>query len=107
MTTDAPETVPVRRVAMTVTGYLRHGHPAGGFYDMQTAADGGMGYSIPESEVDEASVKDAPPEILSADDWNEIGAHVTARYGSEAGGRLLAEWTQIAAAFDAAEAGRR
>lgn len=102
MTTDSPgaepETVPVRRVSMTVTGYLRHGHPVGGFYDMQTAADGGMAYSIPEFQVDEASVKDAPPEVLSRDDWSEIEGHVLGRLGPERGRALLAEWRLAAEA---------
>lgn len=93
--------VRVRRVSMTVTGYLRGGHPIGGYYDLQTDADGGMQYSIPAFEVDEASVKDAPPETLSTDDWDEIHARVAARYGAEAGARLITKWMRCAEAMDA------
>lgn len=102
MSEETPDTdVPVRRVSMTVTGYLRHGHPVAGWYDMQGAADGGVTWSVPEFAVDEQSVTDAPPEQLSESDWSEIRGHVTARYGKEAGGMLLAEWARIAARYDA------
>lgn len=83
--------VPVRRVSFTVTGYLRHGHPVGGWYDMQSAADGGQQYSIPEFEVDEDSVTDLPPEQLTADDWAEIEAHLAARLGAAAAATILAQ----------------
>lgn len=63
--------VTVRRVAMQVTGYLRHGLLVGGFYDMQTGSDGGNQYSIPQGAVDEASIRDAPPERLLAD-WRRF-----------------------------------
>ena len=94
------EDVPVRRVTMQVTGYLRHGHAVGGWYDMQATATGGDQYSILQSHVDETSIRDAPPEQLSDDDWNEISAYVTGRYGSTAGTRLLAEWRRAATAAD-------
>lgn len=104
MSDEAPTgEVLVRRVSFTVTGYLRHGHPVGGWYDMQSSADGGEQYSIPQSDVDEASVRDAPPERLSAEDWSEISGYVTARYGKQAGGLLVAEWARIAASYDAEE----
>lgn len=93
--------VRARRVSMTVTGYLRGGHPIGGYYDLQTDANGGLTYSIPEFEVDEASVRDAPPETLSTDDWGGIRAMVAARYGAEAGARLIAKWMRCAEAMDA------
>ncbi len=48
--------VPVRRVSMTVTGYLRHGHPAAGWYDMQGQADGGETYSIPAFAAADISI---------------------------------------------------
>lgn len=93
MTAVAPEPdVPVRRVSFTVTGYLRHGHPVGGWYDMQSEPDGGQPYTIPEFEVDEASVTDLPPEQLSADDWNEIHGHVAARFGTEKADGILAQF---------------
>lgn len=101
MSGETPDTdVPVRRVSMTVTGYLRHGHPVGGWYDMQCAADGGQSWSVPEFAVDEQSVTDAPPETLSERDWDEIAGHVTARYGKEAGGLLIAAWQRSAAEFE-------
>jgi|GEM_PF-4795574 len=94
------EPVPTRRVSFTVTGYLRHGHPVGGWYDMQAQPDGGQVYSIPESEVDEASVTDAPPETLTDDDWSEIAGQVHARLGAEAGSALVAQWRRIAEAAE-------
>lgn len=89
--TPSPD-VPVRRVSFTVTGYLRHGRPIGGWYDMQSAADGGQHYSIPEFEVDELSVRDAAPEQLSDDDWNEIRGHVAARFGPERAAGIVAQF---------------
>jgi plasmid maintenance system antidote protein VapI len=90
--------VPTRRVSFTVTGYLRHGHPVGGWYDMNSSADGnGQGYSIPEFEVDEDSVTDLPPEQLTADDWTEIGAHLAARLGAAAASTVLAQAKRTAA----------
>lgn len=97
---ETPGPAPVRRVTMTVTGYLRHGHPVGGWYDMQATASGGEHYSILQSHVDESSIRDAPPERLSADDWAEISAYVTSRYGTETGRRLLADWRRFADALD-------
>lgn len=94
-----------RRVTMTVTGYLRGGRPGGGWYDMQSDANGGVQYSIPEFEVDEESVRDAPPEALTTGDWSEIVGYVRARYGPEDGDRLIAKWRRIADAADA-ERGR-
>lgn len=85
----------VRRVSFTVTGYLRHGHPIGGFYDMQTQADGGMTYSIPAFQVDEDTVHDAAPEQLSSDDWNEIRGHVAARFGTERAAGILAQFQRV------------
>lgn len=100
--TDTPiPDVPVRRVTFTVTGYLRHGHPAAGWYDMQSAADGGQHYSIPEFEVDESTVRDAEPERLSETDWDEIAGHVLARYGKQTAERILAAWERAAADVDA------
>lgn len=96
----ADEPVPTRRVSFTVTGYLRHGHPVGGWYDLQSESDGGQAYSIPEFEVDEASVTDLPPEQLTADDWSEIEGHVHARLGADAGSALVAQWRRIAEAGD-------
>lgn len=92
----ADEPVPVRRVSFTVVGYLRHGHPVGGWYDCQSEPDGGQLYSIPEFEVDEASVTDLPPEQLTGDDWAEIEGHLVARLGREAGARMLARWRRVA-----------
>lgn len=92
--------VPVRRVSMTVTGYLRHGHPVGGWYDMQSHADGGQHYSIPEFEVDEQSVTDVPPERLSEADWSEIAGFVHARYGRADGDVMLAIWDRAAVEFE-------
>ncbi len=102
MNDETPDVdIPVRRVSMTVTGYLRHGHPVGGWYDMQTNADGGQHYSVPEFEVDELSVRDAAPEHLSEADWDEISGHVLARYGKQVGEELLAAWERAAEDVDA------
>lgn len=98
--TTTPPTRPPRRVTFTVTGYLRSGTPAGGWYDMQSTADGGQTYSIPEFAIDEDTVRDAPPERLTPDDWATISAHVTGRYGTAVGTRLLTEWRRIATAVD-------
>lgn len=98
MTDDTPEAdIPVRRVSFTVTGYLRHGHPVGGWYDMQSAADGGQLYTIPEFEVDEDSVTDLPPEQLTDDDWAEIEGHLAARLGAAAAATVLAQAKRSAA----------
>ena len=89
---------PLRRVTMTVTGYLHRGRPIGGWYDMNSAADGnGQAWSIPEFAVDETTVTDAPPETLTASDWLEIEGHVLARLGKERGRTLLNEWRNAAA----------
>jgi len=86
------EQIPVRRVQFTVTGYLRHGHPVSGWYDMQAHADGGQTYSIPEFVVDEATIQDAPAETLSADDWSEIHGHVAARFGADRAVGIVAQF---------------
>jgi hypothetical protein len=79
---------------MTVTGYLRHPHPAAGWYDMQSAPNGGETWSVPEFAVDEASIADAPAETLTPDDWAEIRGHVAARLGSERADALLTLWRE-------------
>ncbi len=88
-----PDDKPLRRVSMTVTGYLRHGHPVAGWYDMTTQADGdGQDWSIPEFAVDEATVADVPAEALSDDDWDEIRGHVASRFGDERAEGILAKF---------------
>jgi hypothetical protein len=89
-------TVPCR-VAMTVTGYLS-GH-LGGFYDMRSSPDGstdGDAWSIPEYAVDEASVRDLPPERLTEGDWNEITGTLAARLGWDVAEARVARWRRIA-----------
>ncbi len=93
----ADEQPPVRRVSLTVTGYLRQGHPVGGWYDMQAQADGGQTYSIPEFEVDEASVTDLPPEQLTENDWSEIHGQLAARLGPDRAGELIEQFKRCAA----------
>lgn len=101
----AEERIPPRRVTLTLTAYLTG--RMGGFYDMASRPDGdGETWSIPESAVDEDSVRDAPPERLSADDWSEIYGTVTARYGKDLAARILAEWRTIATAVDERRARR-
>jgi addiction module HigA family antidote len=98
MTADNPETdAPVRRVSFTVTGYLRHGHPVGGWYDMQSEPDGGQPYTIPEFEIDEDSITDLPPEQLTHDDWAEIEAHLASRLGATSAATVLAQAKRSAA----------
>lgn len=98
MTADTPEAdASARRVSFTVTGYLRHGHPVGGWFDMQSEPDGGQAYSIPEFEVDEDSVADLPPEQLTGGDWAEIEGHLAARLGSAAAATVLAQAKRSAA----------
>lgn len=98
MSDESPEIeAPVRRVSFTVTGYLRGGHPVGGWFDMQGRPDGGQQYSIPQFAVDEASITDLPPEALTRGDWDEITGTVTARLGAKAGGELADAFRQLAA----------
>jgi plasmid maintenance system antidote protein VapI len=93
----ADEQVPARRVSFTVTGYLRHGHPVGGWYDMQSEPEGGQPYTIPEFEVDEDSVTDLPPERLTDDDWAEIEGHLASRLGAASADAVLAQAKRSAA----------
>ena len=92
-----PEDISVRRVSFTVTGYLRHGHPVGGWYDMQSQPNGGQTYSIPEFEIDEASLTDLPPEQLTDDDWAEIEGHLASRLGAASAATVLAQAKRSAA----------
>lgn len=95
---ESAERVPPRRVSMTVTGYLT-AH-TGGWYDLASSADGaGQKWSVPDFAVDEASVRDLPAETLTAEDWGEIGAYVTARLGPDQGGALLAQFHRLADAM--------
>lgn len=88
--------MPSRRVTLELTAYLSAGVPMGGWYDMHTGPDGGCTFSIPESAVDEDTIRDAPAEELTADDWSEISGYVTGRLGAERGRVLLAGWRRVA-----------
>lgn len=102
--TETPTPQPARRMSMTVTAYLT-GH-LGGFYDLRSRPDGGETWSIPEFCVDERSVTDLPPEVLTRDDWDEITGTLTARLGAQVGGRLAAEWRRIALGVQREQAAR-
>lgn len=87
---------PTRRVTFEVTAYWKGGVVAAGWYDMQTAADSGQTFSIPQGAVDEATIRDAPPEELTGADWSEISGYVRERLGPERADRMLELWRHIA-----------
>lgn len=87
---------PSRRVTLELTAYLSAGAPSGGWYDMQSSPDGGETFSIPAFVVDEDTVRDAPAEQLTGDDWDEIEGHVRARLGDRRAGEILRRWRATA-----------
>jgi hypothetical protein len=90
MPDEATTARPARRVTLVQTGYLTA--RTGGWYDFHARADGGETWSVPEFAVDEASVCDAPPETLTADDWSEICGTLAACLGKERMRALVARF---------------
>lgn len=95
----AKELEAARRVTFQVTGYLKGGHPRGGWYDMRAMAGESQEFCIPEGCVEESTVTDAPEEELTRDDWAEIEGTIIARLGQERGLELLRRIHFLAEAF--------